>query len=182
LNTKTFYNGHEARLEGTNIIKKQTKLSSLQGIFQDDRSFLKMDSNQVIYEVEMHENGLTEGDKGGLFFGISHIYPGKVGNEYFMTRGHIHQIEDTGEYYWGLTGNGLLIMTYPNKETVIESVQANSLHYIPGNVAHRLVNTGKEKLSVGACWLTESGHNYDKKDLFTVKVIEENKKYRVIEL
>ncbi|MFL2061823.1 glucose-6-phosphate isomerase family protein [Marinilactibacillus psychrotolerans] len=179
MNTPIFYDGSGARLKGENIIKKQTDLSSLKGIFQDNRSFIEMNPTETVYEVEMHENGLQEGDKGGLFFGISHIFPGKVGSEYFMTRGHTHQNKDTGEYYWGLKGNGLLLLIYPNKKLVVEDVKPNSLHYIPGNVAHRLINTGNEKLSVGACWLTESGHNYDK-HLFNVKVIEENGKAKVV--
>lgn len=180
MENKIVYNGTAAALEGTTVIKKETTLSSLQGIFQNQSALGKMDLNQVIYEVEMHDNGLKEGTKGGLFFGISHIHPGKVGNEYFMTRGHVHQVEDTGEYYWGLKGQGLLILSFPNGKTCVEEVQPNSLHYIPGKVAHRLVNTGHEVMSVGACWLTEAGHNYCKKDLFRISVIEKDKHYELV--
>ncbi|MCQ9209668.1 glucose-6-phosphate isomerase family protein [Granulicatella seriolae] len=182
MENKICYNGNVATLEGKNVIKKETKLFSLQNIFQDQVALEQMDPDQVVYEVEMHDNGLKEGEKGGLFFGISHIHPGKVGNEYFMTRGHIHLVEDTGEYYWGLEGEGLLILTFPDGKTYVEEVRPNSLHYIPGKVAHRLVNTGQERLSVGACWLTESGHNYNKKGLFKVSVVEEVNQFKVLDL
>ena len=31
-----------------------------------------------------------------------------------------------------------------------------SVHYIPGNTAHRLINTGEEILSVSTCWQSVS--------------------------
>ena len=41
-----------------------------------------------------------------------------------------------------------------------EKVFPGSVHYIPGNVAHRLANTGTETLRVGACWPSDAGHDY----------------------
>ena len=35
-----------------------------------------------------------------------------------------------------------------------------SLHYIPGNVGHRLINVSDSILSVGACWPSDAGHDY----------------------
>jgi glucose-6-phosphate isomerase len=56
---------------------------------------------------------------------------------------------------FGLEGHGLLMMT-ENSETILEEVRPGSVHYIPGNKAHRLINTGSKELSVSACWQTES--------------------------
>jgi glucose-6-phosphate isomerase len=36
-----------------------------------------------------------------------------------------------------------------------------SLHYVPGKVAHRTINTGKQVLSFGACWPSDAGHDYN---------------------
>ena len=41
-----------------------------------------------------------------------------------------------------------------------EKVMPNSLHYIPGDVAHRLINTSDEILTVLACWNSDAGHDY----------------------
>lgn len=168
-----FLKQQTASLEGTNVIRKQTTLRTLKGIFSDSKAFEQADPNTVIYEVEIHDNNLKEGHLGGLFFGISHIYPGKIGQEYYMTRGHVHQKIDTGEYYWGIEGTGLLLLTTPTGETIIKEMIPESVHYIPGKYAHRLINTGKTTLSVGACWLTESGHDYRNNDsLFHKRVLE----------
>lgn len=168
-----FLKQQQASLKGQKIIRKQTTLKTLKGIFSDTKAFEATDPDTVIYEVEVHDNGLHEGQPGGLFLGISHIYPGKIGQEYYMTRGHLHQKIDTGEYYWGIAGQGLLLLTAPTGETSIHEVVPESLHYIPGKYAHRLINTSNVKLSVGACWLTESGHDYRKnQSLFSKKVVE----------
>ena len=47
---------------------------------------------------------------GDIAFGTTVIYPGKVGREYFMTKGHFHEILDTAEIYYCLSGQGYLLM------------------------------------------------------------------------
>lgn len=34
----------------------------------------------------------------------------KIGNEYYMTKGHYHQHIDTLEVYYGLSGEGYMLM------------------------------------------------------------------------
>ncbi|WP_086313293.1 glucose-6-phosphate isomerase, archaeal [Enterococcus sp. 7F3_DIV0205] len=145
-------------LEGKAIKTSQTKLESYLDYYQENNQ--NFDLSKVIYEVEYHDNGLQEGQKGGLFLGISHLMPGTVGEEFYMTKGHLHHKKDTGEYYWGLKGCGLLLLVYEDGTYELEKVSTGSIHYIPGRTSHRLINIGTEKLSVGACWSTESGHDY----------------------
>ncbi|MDE8722618.1 glucose-6-phosphate isomerase family protein, partial [Alistipes putredinis] len=45
---------------------------------------------------EFHELGCPE-RAGDLAFGTTILYPGIIGNEYFMTKGHFHTILDTAE-------------------------------------------------------------------------------------
>ena len=40
-------------------------------------------------------------------------YPGKVGDEYFMTKGHFHTILETCEVYYTLSGQGAMLMETP---------------------------------------------------------------------
>jgi len=86
--------------------------------------------------------------------------PGKVGSEYFMTKGHFHEKSDRAEFYWGVKGFGMLVLMDRERNTWAEEVHSGSLHYIGGEIAHRLVNTGDENLVVGACWPSDAGHDY----------------------
>lgn len=146
------------KLDGDAVKHSQTRLGNYIEYYQHSNQELNF--SKVIYEVEYHDNGLVEGTKGGLFFGISHVIPGTVGNEFYMTKGHIHCEKDTGEYYWGMKGKGLLLIVFGDGTYLLEEVSKGSIHYILGKTSHRLINIGAEKLSVGACWLTESGHDY----------------------
>jgi glucose-6-phosphate isomerase len=47
-----------------------------------------------------------------------------------------------------------------HRVTRAENVYPGSLHYISGNIAHRLANTGNVPLTIGACWYSDAGHNY----------------------
>lgn len=76
-----------------------------------------------------------------------------------MTKGHFHQFPNRGEYYWGLQGQGYLVL-FDEKRSWVESVLPGSLHYVPGHTGHRLVNVGDERLAVGACWPSDAGHEY----------------------
>ena len=142
------------------MIRKSSKtLADLPGIFQDRAAYEKMPSRTLLYEVDSY-SPVGPDTPGGLYFGITRIYPGKVGNEYFMTKGHFHARIDRGEYYRGLGGEGVLILMDRNRRTWGEKIFPGSLHYIPGGTAHRVANTGNAVLSFAACWPSDAGHNY----------------------
>ena len=61
----------------------------------------------MIYEF--YELGCPE-RAGDLAFGTTMIHPGKIGNEYYMTKGHFHQIVDTAEVYYTLKGEGYMML------------------------------------------------------------------------
>jgi glucose-6-phosphate isomerase len=153
----TFING---QLFGSQVIHTAKKLIELNGLFEDETAFNDMDGNQPAYEVDAFYP-VKKGTEGGLFFGLTHLYPGKVGNEYFMTKGHFHAIENRAEYYWGIEGEGILLLMDKQGETKAEYMFPGSLHYIPGATAHRVVNTGNLILRFGACWPSDAGYNYD---------------------
>ncbi|ODS10546.1 AGE family epimerase/isomerase [Vibrio scophthalmi] len=146
------------RIVAGQTVCKQTKLSALYGVFMDESAFNAQSQDTVIYQVEM----LPPQDKEGeLNFGVSHIEPGVIGQEFYMTRGHIHQRKEQAEYYFGSQGEGLLLMQTETGELSIEKVFPGSVHHIPGYVAHRLVNTGNTVLSALAVWPAVAGHDYD---------------------
>lgn len=155
----TFFDSVNGSLTGKAVSLTKRTISDLEGVFEDEAALSEMNPDEVIYEVEIHQPvGEIE---GGLYFGTSYINPGKVGNEYFMTKGHFHAKRDRGEYYWGIAGKGLLLLMDEHRNTWAEIVKKGSLHYIPGYIAHRLINTGQERLVVGACWPADAGHDYE---------------------
>jgi glucose-6-phosphate isomerase len=104
---------------------------------------------------------VAKGTEGGLFFGLTHLYPGKVGDEYFMAKGHFHAIENRAQYYWGIEGEGILLLMDKERETKAEHMFPGSLHYIPKTTAHPVVNTGNPISRFGTCWPSDAGYNYD---------------------
>lgn len=150
----------DSQLTG-NIIKKTTRtIGELKSIFKDREAYSKLSPNQIVYEVQSYLP-VTEDTAGGLFFGVTFIHPGTVGDEYFMTKGHFHKIENRAEFYWGIEGEGMLILMDKNRKTWAEKMYPGSLHYINGFTAHRTANTGTGILSFGACWPADAGHDYE---------------------
>lgn len=147
------------RLEGDGVVSSVKLLSQLENVFADETSRAAMAQDTVVYQVQS-QMLVKEGEPGGLFFGTSNVMPGKVGQEYFMTKGHYHAKRECAEYYWCIQGQGALLLMDEAGNTTMEPMFPGSLHYIPGYVAHRLANTGSEVLRVGACWPSDAGHDY----------------------
>ncbi len=160
-------------LKGTHIFNQHKKLKDLSGIFGDEKAFTGMNPEQTAYTVQAWLP-VKEGTSGGLFFGATTLMPGKVGDEYFMTRGHFHNLSDRSEYYWGVKGKGVLILMDRDRRTWGEEMLPGSLHYIPAHVAHRVANTGSSNLIFGACWPSDAGHNYEEISVngFSARLVE----------
>lgn len=146
------------RLSGQ-VIESEKRLGALKNVFRDEAARQSMPQGTLVYAVQMHK-AEKEGKEGGLLFGTSFVYPGLVGNEYFMTRGHFHSKADTAEYYWCIAGEGVLLLMDEGRNWSAEKMYPGSLHYIKGKTAHRLANTGDRLLTVGACWPADAGHDY----------------------
>ncbi len=146
-------------LSGESVDTMVRTIADLAGVFQDDTAYQDFDQGAVVYTVESY-TPVEPGTTGGLFFGVTHLMPGQVGREFFMTKGHFHEKRDRSEFYWGIAGHGLLVMMNTSGESWTEEVGPGSLHYVPADTAHRLVNTGDSVLDVGACWPADAGHDY----------------------
>jgi glucose-6-phosphate isomerase len=169
-------------LQGKDIINSEKRIKHLKEVFGDEESFKKLDPEKVVYSVQSYLP-VKEGTPGGLYFGTTTIQPGKVGNEYFMTRGHFHANLDRGEYYWGVQGEGMLILMDKNRNTWGEIMSPGSLHYIGVNIAHRVANMGSTALIFGACWPSDAGHNYEETEQkgFSSRLVEINHKPQLID-
>lgn len=54
----------------------------------------------------------------------------------------------------------MLVLRDESDKTWYEPMRPGSLHYIPGRVAHRTVNTGDAPLRFIASWPSDAGHDY----------------------
>jgi glucose-6-phosphate isomerase len=147
-------------LLGTPVQKLTRTIGDLKGLFADQNAFEQQNANQIVYEVESY-HPVAEGTEGGLFFGITRIQSGTIGNEYMMTKGHSHVIENRAEFYWCIEGEGMLLFMDKDRNVQAEKMFQGSLHCIQGHMAHRVANTGASVLSFGACWPSDAGHNYE---------------------
>lgn len=146
-------------LKGKNIDKINRKVKDLGDIFYDKEAHASLQQDAVVYEVESYLP-VAQGIEGGLFYGITNIHPGTVGDEYFMTKGHFHKIRNRAEFYCTLQGEGALLLMDESRKTWAEKMYPGSIHYIPGCIAHRTVNTGDSVLSFSAFWPSDAGHDY----------------------
>ncbi len=176
-----FFNSDTGQLSGKNIGEKTARLGDLKDVYVDEKCRKSMSQDQLVYHVQYYFP-VSENTEGGLFFGNTTIYPGKVGDEYFMTKGHFHAKGDRGEYYWCIQGHGMLVMMNRNRETWAEEMTPGSLHYMPAHVAHRTVNIGNTPMTFGACWPSDAGHDYGTiaTDGFSGRLLEVNGKPQLV--
>ena len=114
--------------------------------------------DQLLYEFyELNQIPETSGD---LKFGTSILYPGKVGEEYFMTKGHFHTILATGEVYYTLSGHGAMMMETPEGEVQLIEMKPCEAVYVPPRWAHRTINTGNEPMVSFFVFRSDAGHDY----------------------
>ena len=98
-------------------------LSKLTNMFYDLSSaekFLREEGDVILYEV--YEKTIPQRD-GEVQFCSSITHPGKIGNEYFMTKGHFHARRDTAEIYYCLRGKGFMLMEKEDGEYELGDIQ-----------------------------------------------------------
>ena len=86
------------------------RASDMRGYYADEGALNRLVANQknpVHYEV--FEVPVPE-EHGHLMYCISTLQPGRVGDEWFMTKGHYHSVPDTAEIYLSLRGEGYMMM------------------------------------------------------------------------
>jgi glucose-6-phosphate isomerase, archaeal len=146
-------------LAGSQVRHSLRTIKDMKGYYRDESARAALNPQTLVYRVEEFQP-VPEGTEGGLFFGTTFIYPGLVGDEYFMTKGHLHLDRTRSEYYVALAGAGALILMDEGRRTVVAPMQPGSVRYIPANTAHRVANVGDSVLAFLACWPSDSGHDY----------------------
>lgn len=140
-------------IEGNNVQKAVKKYHEVAYLYENKRN-----DDPIVYEVYTYSQG--DNVLGNLNWGLTILKPIYSHDECNMTKGHFHENKDCVEFYFGIAGEGLLLLMDEEGQTWAEKVYEGSLHHIDGHVAHRLINTGNTDLKVGACWPTSAGHDY----------------------
>lgn len=117
-------------------------LSKIRDLFkyQDEIKRILEKDDLIIYETyypDIEENEMY------LFYGITKIHPGRIGKEFFMTRGHIHKPEVMSETYTCLSGKGMLLVQKDKKIKKIP-MTPGTIAYVGPYSMHRTYNTGNE--------------------------------------
>ena len=138
----------------------ERRLSAMRGSFADEAAFeaALAQGDPLLYTVSSVE---LEDLEGALWHTIACIYPGKIGDEYFMTKGHYHAWRPASEYYIGLRGQGLMLLE--DEETGASQtvpLTPNGVVYVPGHTAHRTMNVGAEPLTYLNVYSYKAGHDY----------------------
>jgi glucose-6-phosphate isomerase, archaeal len=97
---------------------------------------------------------------GNILSSTTVIEAGTIGREYFMTKGHFHEVRDRAEIYVGLGGEGRLLMATEDGAHAVEPMRRGTVNYVPGGWAHRSVNVGDGPLVFFAAYFGDAGHDY----------------------
>jgi glucose-6-phosphate isomerase len=111
-------------------------------------------------DVDAYEVIEYRPDGSDICFGTTIMAPGKIGDEYFLTRGHYHARADRGEVYYTQSGEGLLLLHSRSGEARVVEMRPGVCAFIPLDWAHRSVNTGGTPLVFVWTCATDAGHDY----------------------
>lgn len=152
------YNPQTGAVSGGKTVERY--LSDLKGAFADPEAYEEAlrKENPLLYRVTAIECASGPGD---LHYGIGILFPGKVGNEYFLTKGHYHETREAAEIYIGFEGEGFMLLEDEfSGESRLEPLGAGKIVYVPGHTAHRTMNTGCSPLVYAGVYPANAGHDY----------------------
>lgn len=135
-------------------------LADLRGCFADLAAYeaALAQGNPLLYTVSAVEP--AQGD-GQMHYGLGMLMPGRIGHEYFLTKGHYHQWRSAAEVYVGLRGEGLMLLEDEQTgESRLLPLRADTTVYVPGHTAHRTINVGNQPLVYLGIYPSAAGHDY----------------------
>jgi glucose-6-phosphate isomerase len=136
-------------------------LSDIRNYFgdQEEVNRILLRENPVIYEftsIKKYNNLAL------LSLGITIIHPGKVGEEFYMTKGHFHDLDHDGdEVYYVKSGKGQLLLLSRKGEFKTLEMKPGKILYTPNSWAHRTANTGSEDLVFLSVWPAATEYDYE---------------------
>lgn len=136
------------------------KLSNMKGMFADEAAYEAMLANEDVLLYEFYDMGVPPLETETAY-GTSITYPGRVGREFNMTKGHFHERLETSEIYFCLSGQGLMLMENPEGDVQIAEFTPGQAVYVPARYAHRSINIHPtEPLVTFFAFPGDAGHDY----------------------
>jgi glucose-6-phosphate isomerase len=138
----------------------ERRLSELRGYFADEAAYAEAlaRGDPVLYTMAAVEP--AAGD-GALHYAIGRIAAGRIGAEYYMTKGHYHAWRAAAEVYVGLSGAGFMLLeSEETGESRLAPLAPDTIVYVPGHTAHRTINTGDAPLTYLGIYPAKAGHDY----------------------
>lgn len=156
---------HRVDLRGGQLLAAsgsyEKKLKDLEGLYADTAAFAaaaESHGEDIVYRVTDRKPESAHGD---LIFGVTRMEPGRIGDEFYMTRGHIHARANRPETYYGESGEGLMLLESPEGETRIVEIAERIVCYVPPFWIHRSINIGDSPLVMSFCYPADAGQDYD---------------------
>jgi glucose-6-phosphate isomerase len=164
------------------MLSSKRRASNMKGMYLDSEAERKVieDGDPLLYEF--YEMGAPS-ESGDIASGTSILYPGKIGNEYYMTAGHFHTILETAEVYYCLSGNGYMLVENKSGDTHAYPLSPGRMVYVPKGYAHRSINTGSVPMVTFFAFRGDAGHDYGsiKEKGFRKLIIEKDGKPEIID-
>lgn len=136
----------------------ERRLSHMRGFFADAQAEEALAAEDpIVYEVFQYDVPETLGE---LFTCTTVLHPGRVGDEFFMTKGHYHSVRDRAEVYYGLAGRGRLLLQTEDGGFESTEMEPGTVAYVPPCWGHRTVNTGDQDFVFLAVYPGDAGHDY----------------------
>ncbi|WP_336644440.1 glucose-6-phosphate isomerase family protein [Microbacterium sp. USHLN186] len=136
-------------------------LGDMAGVYRDEAAWqaavAARGPEELIYWVDDHR---YQDGPGALIVGTSTLLPGRYGEEFAVTRGHLHAVADRAELYHCLSGRGVMLLeTLDGQSTAIELTAGQAVN-VPGHWIHRSVNVGDEPFVTLFCYAADAGQDY----------------------
>lgn len=136
-------------------------LRELAGLYEDELAFGRMSAeygDMLVYEVTDFRPSARSGD---MIVGVTRMVPGRIGREFYMTRGHIHARPNRPELYYGEAGHGVMLLESPAGDVRTVEILPRTMCYVPPFWIHRSVNVGRDQLVMTFAYPADSGQDYD---------------------
>ncbi|WP_066041479.1 glucose-6-phosphate isomerase family protein [Herbiconiux solani] len=139
----------------------EKQLGDMAGVYLDERAWTsaveREGAETLIYSVD--EQKYQDGP-GALIVGTSTLLPGSYGDEFAVTRGHLHAISDRAELYYCLSGRGVMLLDTVDGRTAAVELTPGKAVNVPGHWIHRSVNVGDEPFVTLFSYAADAGQDY----------------------
>jgi glucose-6-phosphate isomerase len=140
----------------------EKRLGDMAGVYRDDDAYRRVLAEKgpdfLVYRVEEHRN--VDGE-GALIIGTSTLQPGRYGEEFAVTRGHLHAKADRAELYYCLSGTGVMLLETLDGRSEALPLRPGEAVHVPGHWVHRSVNVGDDPFVTMFCYGADAGQDYE---------------------